>query len=511
MSEGPPRDPPTGERPLEDLTPADPFSFDDPEARAREERRLERERRRREREERRLGGGAGGGGGKGVFGRRRRKASGDGVPAAAPQEPPSRDAATDGGAPPTDVRPPDAPPTDVRPPDAPPTEVRPPDTPPTEVRPGMRARAAERARSAYRRLPSRPSTVAIRRRRTVAVVVLAVAALVLWLVFAFLQPFGGDGEGKVVVTIPKGATAGDVGEILEKRGVISGGTPLVSGGTIFRLRLSMEGKSGDIRSGNYTLASAMSYGAAIDELTAPPSQRGATVVIPEGYTRDQIAKIASDAGLEGNYKKATLSSRLIDLKRYGAQGADSLEGFLFPATYELQSRSDVEGLAAQQLEEFNRNIKDVDMSYAKSKNLSPYDVLIIASMVDREVQVPNERKLVAEVIYNRLATGEPLAIDATIRYATGNYDEQLTESELSIDSPYNTRLVAGLPPTPIGNPGLDAIEAAADPGRGDNRFFVVKPGTCGEHTFTASEQEFTQAAERYQRALEREGGSPTEC
>jgi UPF0755 protein len=138
-------------------------------------------------------------------------------------------------------------------------------------------------------------------------------------------------------------------------------------------------------------------------------------------------------------------------------------------------------------------------------------VLIIASMVEREVQVPSERRLVAEVIYNRLASGEPLAIDATIRYATGNYDEQLTDSELEIDSPYNTRLVAGLPPTPIGNPGLDAIEAAANPGRRNNRFFVVKPGTCGEHFFTNSEQEFTQAADRYQRALEREGGSPTEC
>jgi uncharacterized YceG family protein len=127
------------------------------------------------------------------------------------------------------------------------------------------------------------------------------------------------------------------------------------------------------------------------------------------------------------------------------------------------------------------------------------------------VQIPRERPLVGEVIYNRLKIGEPLSIDATIRYATENYDEPLKESELAIDSPYNTRLVAGLPPTPIGNPGLDAIEAAADPSRGDNRFYVVKPGTCGEHVFTDSEQEFNEAAAAYQRALEREGGSPTEC
>jgi UPF0755 protein len=234
-------------------------------------------------------------------------------------------------------------------------------------------------------------------------------------------------------------------------------------------------------------------------------------VVPEGYMRDEIAGVAEDAGLKGNYKKETLSSNQINLKHYGARGATSLEGFLFPATYELKPSSSAEDLVDQQLKAFERNFKKVDLKYARSKNLSPYDVLIIASMIDREVQVPGERKIVAEVIYNRLAANEPLGIDATIRYATGNFDKPLTESELSTDSPYNTRLVAGLPPTPIGNPGLGAIEAAADPGRGDNRWFVVKPGTCGEHVFADTEAEFNQAADRYQRALERQGESPTEC
>jgi UPF0755 protein len=451
VSERAPGDPGTGERAVDEVTPIDPFSFDDPEARAREERRLERERRRREREQRRLG---------------VTRPSSDGSNAVEK---------------------------------------------PTEVRPTRVQRARAGMAGVRRRLPSRPSSTAIRRRRFAAVVAIAIAAVALWVVLALFQPFGGDGEGKVVVTIPKGATASEVGDILERKGVISGGPPFVSGSTLFRLRLSMAGKSDDIPSGSYTLASGMSYGAAIDELTASPAERGTTAVIPEGYTRDQIARIASDAGLKGNYKKATLSSKQIDLKRYGAGDAKNLEGFLFPATYELQPHSSVDDLVAQQLKEFRRDFARVDLSYAKSKNLTPYDVLIIASMIDREVQVPSERRLVAEVIYNRLAAGQPLGIDATIRYATGNYDEPLKESELAIDSPYNTRLVAGLPPTPIGNPGLDAIEAAADPGRGDNRWFVVKPGTCGEHVFADTEQEFNKAADRYERALEREGGSPTEC
>jgi UPF0755 protein len=483
------RDPGTGEPPVDDVTPTDPLSFDDPEARAREERRLERERRRLEREQRRLGGDKPARGGlKAVLGRKRR-ASTDGHPAVAPA-----DGSTDGSGTLGQGR------SDVD------------GTEPTAVRPTRVERARAGVAGVRRRLPGgRPPSDVIRRRRIAAIVVLALAAIVLWFVLAVFQPFGSDGDGKVVVKIPKGATAAEVGDILERKGVISDGPPLVSGSTLFRLRLSIAGKSDQIPEGTYTLASGMSYGAAIDELTASPAERGTTVVIPEGYTRDQIAKIADDAGLKGNYKKATLSSKRIDLKRYGAGDANSLEGFLSPATYELDPHSTVDDLVDQQLSEFQRNIKRVDMKYAESKNLTPYDVLIIASMIDREVQVPSERKLVAEVIYNRLAANEPLGIDATIRYATGNYDEPLKESELAIDSPYNTRIVPGLPPTPIGNPGLDAIEAAADPGRGNNRWFVVKPGTCGEHVFADSEEEFNQAAQRYQQALKRKGGSPTEC
>ena len=447
----------TGERPRDDVV-TDQFGRDDPDARAREERRLERERRRRERAAKRAG---------------------------ATAASPDTDGATaapdgDGGGSPGGV--------------------------------GAAGDALRRrARAAVQRASHRPSNEIARRRRIAAGVAVAVGAVFLWLLIAFLQPFGGDGEGKVVVSIPKGATASEVGEILERKGVISGGPPLVSGSTLFRWRLTMAGKQDDIPAGSYTLASGMSYGAAIDELTASPAERGTTVVIPEGYTREQIAGVAEDVGLKGNYKKASKRSNAIDLKRYGATGAASLEGFLYPATYELKAGASADELVAQQLRAFEQTFRKVNLDYAESKNLTPYDVLTIASMVDREVQIPRERPLVAEVIYNRLELGEPLGIDATIRYATGNYDERIKESELAIDSPYNTRLVAGLPPTPIGNPGLDAIRAAADPGRGDNRWFVVKPGTCGEHVFSDNEQDFNRAADRYQRALEREGGSPTEC
>ena len=131
-----------------------------------------------------------------------------------------------------------------------------------------------------RRLPGRPSTAAIRRRRILAVVAVAILALLIWFLLALFQPFGGEGKGKVVVTIPKGATASQVGDVLEREGVISDGPPFVSGSTLFRWRLAAAGKSDEIPSGSYTLASGMSYGAAIDELTASPAERGIAVVVP---------------------------------------------------------------------------------------------------------------------------------------------------------------------------------------------------------------------------------------
>jgi UPF0755 protein len=122
--------------------------------------------------------------------------------------------------------------------------------------------------------------------------------------------------------------------------------------------------------------------------------------------------------------------------------------------------------------------------------LTSYDVLIIASMIEKEVQVPKERALVAAVIYNRLKAGLPLGLDATVRYGLDiPPTEPIHESELNSDSPYNTRKFPGLTPTPIGNPGLASLQAAAHPAKVDYLYFIRKPD-CKSHFFTASEEEF---------------------
>jgi UPF0755 protein len=236
--------------------------------------------------------------------------------------------------------------------------------------------------------------------------------------------------------------------------------------------------------------------------TAPVKLTILRIVFPEGFTRRQMAariiavngiakrKRGVDPRLSAKaYLAATRSSRL-PATFAGDRKRRILEGFLFPATYEFLATTPSKRLVRDQLEAFRRNWRKVNLEYARSKNLTPYDVLIIASMIEAEVSVPRERALVSAVIYNRLRARMPLGIDATIRYALDvPPTKSLTKAQLAHPTPYNTRIHQGLPPTPIGNPGLPAIQAAAHPADVDYLYFVRKPDKK-HHFFTASYEEF---------------------
>jgi peptidoglycan lytic transglycosylase G len=330
--------------------------------------------------------------------------------------------------------------------------------------------------------PRRP----YRRRRVLALGLLLVGVLVAWFLIAFFQPppfDPGEGSGQAVVTIPQGASGGEVANLLSENDV-------VSNGTLFEWRLKLAGKSGQILPGRYVLAHNMSYGTAIDRLTSSGGK--VNVTIPEGEDRTQVTSTIKDLGLSGDYLAASKSFNGFDPNRYGAHNPKSLEGFLFPATYQLDPGASVDQLVSEQLQAFRQNIAGVNTSYAKSKNLTIYDVLTIASMIDKEVMVPSERTLVAAVIYNRLHRGMPLGIDATTRFEFHNYTGDITASQLKSPSPYNTRINAGLPPTPIGNPGLAAIQAAAHPAKVNYLYYVLNGDGSGHHCFTSSEAEFNQ-------------------
>jgi UPF0755 protein len=236
--------------------------------------------------------------------------------------------------------------------------------------------------------------------------------------------------------------------------------------------------------------------------TAPPKPV-LRIVFPEGFTRKQMAeRIAAVNVIAEEKRKITPSlsppayRRVTDKLAAGLPAdfkgvkAPNLEGFLFPATYEFTEDTTSRQLVHMQLAAFGGAWKEVDMKYARTKKLEPYDVLVIASMVEKEVLVPRERPLVAAVIYNRLRMGMRLEIDATIRYGLDiPPTEPIHQSELESDNPYNTRKFAGLPPTPIGNPGLASMQAAAHPAEVNFLYFVRKPD-CKSHFFTASFQKF---------------------
>ncbi|HEX2104074.1 MAG TPA: endolytic transglycosylase MltG [Solirubrobacteraceae bacterium] len=345
-------------------------------------------------------------------------------------------------------------------------------------------------------------------RRIVVLLVLGLAIGAAVFAYLLYQPMHGDGEGRVSVNVPAGSTAAQIGDLLEQRGV-------VSSGFFFTLRARLSGQREQLRSGRHVLRRDMPYGAALTALTTAP--KGAPVLnvtLPEGPSRREAAPRVRDAGVRGDYLAATRRSPKLDPRDYGApRGTRTLEGFLFPATYELRERqATASRLVSRQLDAFKDAFAKVDLRRARRRNLSRYDVLIIASMVEREALVARDRRLISAVIYNRLREDMPLGIDATLRYALNQWSRPLRVSELESDSAFNTRRRRGLPPTPIGNPGLAAMRAAANPANVPYLFYVVRPCGNGAHAFSATDAQFQRDVNRYNQARERRGGrDPSRC
>jgi UPF0755 protein len=346
-------------------------------------------------------------------------------------------------------------------------------------------------------------------RRILPGAMLAVLLLIAFGAYRYVQPFHGDGTGRVVVKIPQGASAGDVADILAARGVIDSAM-------FFNIHARFSGKRDSIKAGTFTLKRDMSYGAALDAITAnpalPPVLR---VTIPEGRSIREAAPLVQQSGFRGSYVKAASRSprSASALKGYNIpKGARTLEGFLFPASYELKRRATARQLVDEQLAEFRREFGALDLKAAKRKNLTSYDVLIIASMIEREAQVPKDRRLIAAVIYNRLRQHIPLGIDATLRYHLNNWTRPLRVSELQTDSAFNTRMNQGLPPTPIGSPGLASLKAAVNPAHVDYVYYVVKPCGNGAHAFSSSDAQFQRDVAAYNRKRDQLGGKdPSHC
>jgi UPF0755 protein len=233
------------------------------------------------------------------------------------------------------------------------------------------------------------------------------------------------------------------------------------------------------------------------------------IVFPEGFARDEMAHrvqvVAKIAQHKQPHKHVRLSSAAY-LRASQPRPVDgfgvkkhNLEGFLFPATYDFLANTPSKQLVQDQLDAFHANWGKVDLSYARKKNLTAYDVLIIASLVEKEALAPDERPKIARVIYNRLHAHMNLGIDATTRYGLHvPGTKSLTQSDLASSNPYNTRNpnILGLPPTPIANPGLASMQAAAHPAAGNWLYFVRKRDRV-HHYFTNNYNDFLNHERQY--------------
>jgi len=240
------------------------------------------------------------------------------------------------------------------------------------------------------------------------------------------------------------------------------------------------------------------------------------VVFPEGFTRarmiDQVAAVQRIAKreLKAAHEPARLAltgtgyaraSAHVVVPCFGSGVQRSAEGFLFPSTYSFDVRTLAANIVANQVGTFCAKWSKLDLAYARSKNLTDYDVLTIASMVEAEAASPGDRAKVAAVVYNRLRLGMPLGIDATLRYGLHiPPTKSITQAELASDNPYNTRKRTGLPPTPIGNPGVLSLRAAAHPSTLGYLYYARIPGT--------KRQKFFESYTAYEKFLEAHGYGP---
>jgi len=353
--------------------------------------------------------------------------------------------------------------------------------------------------------PKRPSTKKTKKSRVGLLValfiVLGLIAGAAWFAYSmFFMPspdYVGDGTGRVIVRIDSGQSISGIGATLAGKDVVKSGGAFVDAA-------EQNPESRSIQAGVFVMKSQMSGAAALDAMLNP-SRIAGSVVIPEGSRAARVAEIASEGtGIAiADYDAIFLDPSDVGLPEWAN---NHIEGYLFPATYDFEPGLPAKDQITAMVAKFNDVAAEIKLeARAEARGQTPLEVVTIASIVQAEGKVEDFRKI-AQVIDNRIACTIPacksefiqgrLQMDSTINYAQGTSDVNLTAEELSADGPYNTHKNAGLPLTPISNPGEDALEAALKPVAGDWLYFV------SDGNFTAFSETFVeqQAAEAKWRA-----------
>lgn len=310
--------------------------------------------------------------------------------------------------------------------------------------------------------------------------------------FGDVPDYTGSGSGPVQVRINQGDTASDIATTLFEADVIKSERA-------FRDAATENQDSLSIQPGLYEIRMQLPATIALELLLDPVSRLTEIVTIPEGFTQDQTLLALSEA-TEIPLVEFETAANQVESLGLPAYAAGRLEGFLFPATYTFDPEDGALEILQQLVAQFTTVASSLDLEQrAAQRGVLPYDVVVIASMIQSESRIDAERPMIAQVVYNRLQQNIPLGIDATTAYDLGKPGTELTTEDFQIDSPYNTRLNVGLPPTPISSPGEASLEAALAPVEGDWIYYVLENAE-GNHFFTASAAEFEAAKARCQAA-----------
>ncbi len=288
------------------------------------------------------------------------------------------------------------------------------------------------------------------------------------------------------VIVPRGASFAEVVAVLRRENVLE--HPLA-----FRLLARLRRVENDVKAGEYRFPAHESSDEVLQRLVRG-EQLAVWVTIPEGYTAREIAGALAGRALgdAGAYVHAFLDDGGISLD---GTRTPNLEGYLFPSTYLVPTGASPVRIAGLLVGQFRKELPSDAGARARALHRSVPDVVTVASLVEREGKADEDRPLIASVIYNRLRLGMPLEVDASIEYVFPEHHDVITKRDLQIDSPYNTYLHTGLPPTPIANPGKASLDAAFHPASTEYLYYVAKPD--GHSVFAKTLQEHNANVARY--------------
>lgn len=305
-------------------------------------------------------------------------------------------------------------------------------------------------------------------------------------VYSELRPVPAS-ETEKKLTITSGMSVRQIAKLMEEQGFIRNDF-------LFLVYLRVTGAETKFQAGDYLIKPGTSMDEMVRRLNAGDTAKEATVklTVPEGYTIEQIAEKMSSIGLNPTVFLGKANSNK-DLKSPSAaqipenpQIKHKLEGYLFPETYEFKQNITEDEVIARMLQETDNKLASLPAGWEakmKERNLTLHQLLTIASLIEKEVILDEERPLVAGVIYNRINIKMPLQIDATIQYSLDKPKERLFEKDLQVQSPYNSYLNPGLPPGPIASPSLKSIQAALEPKASKYLFYVTKKDGSNGHLF----------------------------